>query len=136
VCTECGCGFDTGLTCPKCGGRMVLVNNQATCLECGATPPADAHPSVHDEGHHHRHYPTRHAHEVGAKPNDLTKLRVLLPHWIAHNEEHADNFRQWAVRVREMGRDESARQIEAAVARMAACNRALDAALQSLEEMG
>jgi hypothetical protein len=133
MCTECGCGLDTGLTCPECGGRMVLINNQATCLECGATPPADAHTAVHDEGHHHHH--TRHAHEGKAELDDLIKLRVLLPHWIEHNEEHADSFRQWVARAREMGQDEAARRIEEAVARMVACNQALEAALNSLGEM-
>jgi hypothetical protein len=28
--------------------------------------------------------------------NDVEKLRVLIPHWIKHNEEHADEFRRWA----------------------------------------
>jgi len=109
---------------------MVLINNQATCLECDATFPADAHPPEH-EGHHHHH---EHAHEGETATDDLAKLRVLLPHWITHNEEHADGFRQWAARTREIGQGESARQIEAAAARIAACNQALDAALKSLGE--
>jgi hypothetical protein len=28
--------------------------------------------------------------------NEQEKLRVLIPHWIEHNEEHADEFRRWA----------------------------------------
>lgn len=28
--------------------------------------------------------------------SDRDKLRLLLPHWIEHNEEHADEFRRWA----------------------------------------
>ena len=28
--------------------------------------------------------------------NDLEKLQVLIPHWIEHNNEHADEFRRWA----------------------------------------
>jgi hypothetical protein len=85
------------------------------------------------DGHHHHH---DHAHEGETPTDNLAKLRVLLPYWIAHNDDHADGFRQWAARAAEIGRDESARQIEAAAARMAACNQALDAALQSLEETG
>jgi hypothetical protein len=27
---------------------------------------------------------------------ETEKLRVLLPHWIEHNGEHADEFRDWA----------------------------------------
>ena len=30
---------------------------------------------------------------------DLEKLRVLLPHWIEHNDEHAAQFREWALRA-------------------------------------
>jgi hypothetical protein len=26
----------------------------------------------------------------------IDKLRVLLPHWIEHNGEHAGEFREWA----------------------------------------
>jgi hypothetical protein len=28
--------------------------------------------------------------------NDVERLRVLIPHWIEHYEEHADEFRHWA----------------------------------------
>jgi hypothetical protein len=28
--------------------------------------------------------------------NEMDKLRVLIPHWIEHNNEHADEFRRWA----------------------------------------
>jgi hypothetical protein len=28
--------------------------------------------------------------------NEQEKLRVLIPHWIEHNEEHAKEFRRWA----------------------------------------
>jgi hypothetical protein len=31
--------------------------------------------------------------------NERDKLRVLLPHWIEHNAEHAGEFRQWADRA-------------------------------------
>lgn len=27
---------------------------------------------------------------------ETDKLRVLIPHWIEHNGEHADEFRGWA----------------------------------------
>jgi len=31
--------------------------------------------------------------------SDIEKLRVLLPHWIEHNGEHANEFREWADRA-------------------------------------
>lgn len=30
---------------------------------------------------------------------EIKKLRVLLPHWIEHNSEHAGEFRKWAERA-------------------------------------
>jgi len=62
------------------------------------------------------------------------KLRILLPHWIEHNEEHAASFQRWVARARELGWEGTAQGIEEAVERMAACNEALSAALKGLEE--
>ena len=31
--------------------------------------------------------------------NDTDKLRILLPHWVEHNGEHAAEFRKWAAKV-------------------------------------
>ena len=31
--------------------------------------------------------------------DEVEKLRVLLPHWIEHNGEHAAEFRGWAGRA-------------------------------------
>jgi MOSC domain-containing protein YiiM len=63
------------------------------------------------------------------------KLRVLLPHWMEHNAEHAAEFRRWAGVT-----GEAAADIEAAAARMDAANEALSQALVKLggpvEHMG
>ena len=87
------------------------------------------------EEHHHEH--TGHVHEeTKAEPDDLTKLCILLPHWIEHNDEHAASFQRWGVRARELGQEETAQRIEEAVERMAACNRALTAAVEALGGSG
>ena len=62
------------------------------------------------------------------------KLRILLPHWIEHNEEHAESFQEWVGKAREMGLEAVAKQIEVAVERMTACGEALVAALRELEK--
>jgi hypothetical protein len=31
--------------------------------------------------------------------NDLDKLRVMLPHWINHNQGHGGEFAQWAEKL-------------------------------------
>ncbi len=74
-----------------------------------------------------------HKHDQTAS-DDLAKLRILLPHWIDHNDEHAASFREWAERAREIGLEAVAKQMEVAVERMAACGEALAAALKELEK--
>ena len=34
--------------------------------------------------------------------DEITKLRMLLPHWIAHNGEHALEFKEYAGRAGEV----------------------------------
>lgn len=36
---------------------------------------------------------------------EIKKLRILIPHWIEHNDEHAAEFRQWAQKAGEAGAD-------------------------------
>jgi len=82
-----------------------------------------------EQTHKHGHSSLEHRY-----PNELAKLRVLLPHWIDHNEEHAASFRRWADKARALGQEETAQRIEEAVERMAACSQALAAALKELEK--
>ena len=60
-------------------------------------------------------------------PTDLEKLRVLLPHWIEHNAEHAGEFRTWA----ERGGGAGERILEAAQY-LEFANQALKKALEKL----
>jgi hypothetical protein len=59
--------------------------------------------------------------------DEVEKLRVLIPHWIEHNVEHADEFREWAVRAGAAQED-----LEAAAAALKAVNEHLQVALQKL----
>jgi hypothetical protein len=60
-------------------------------------------------------------------PVSEDKLRVLLPHWIDHNGEHAKEFRQWA------GRAGPAEQpIRAAAELVEEANARLEKALEAL----
>lgn len=78
---------------------------------------------VHSYGHAHK----------GPSGDDLAKLRLLLPHWMEHNEEHAASFREWAARAREHGQDAAAEAIAEAAQQMEAVNAALERALHALE---
>jgi rubrerythrin len=58
---------------------------------------------------------------------ETEKLRVLLSHWIEHNQEHADEFRRWAEKA-----GDAAPDVLAAAQRMGQVNQALAAALEKL----
>lgn len=59
--------------------------------------------------------------------DEKDKLRVLIPHWIEHNEAHAAEFRQWAGQAGEAGAD-----ILAAAEGMKQVNETLETALEKL----
>ena len=59
--------------------------------------------------------------------NEQDKLRVLIPHWIEHNREHAGEFQQWAEGAGEAGED-----IQEAAEAMLRVNQSLAIALQKL----
>jgi predicted RNA-binding protein len=45
---------------------------------------------------------------------DLEKLQLLLPHWIEHNAEHADELRSWADSMQHSGKVDVAKMLSAA----------------------
>jgi hypothetical protein len=59
--------------------------------------------------------------------DEVEKLRILIPHWIDHNKEHAEEFRSWSSKAGNV-----AAKIEAAAARMEAVNDVLQEALLQL----
>jgi alcohol dehydrogenase class IV len=66
-----------------------------------------------------------------ATTSEEDKLRVLLPHWIEHNAEHAAEFRRWAKAA-----GLAAADVEEAADQMLAANEALSAALEKLGGQG
>ena len=59
--------------------------------------------------------------------NETDKLRVLIPHWIDHNKEHADEYRNWAEQA-----GAAAVDILAAADAMLDINKFLASALEKL----
>ena len=64
--------------------------------------------------HHHHHAASgSENHGIDAeKMNDTEKLKILLPHWMEHNEEHAASFESWAKTMRSIGREDVAVALE------------------------
>jgi hypothetical protein len=58
---------------------------------------------------------------------DIDKLRVLIPHWVEHNNEHAEEFRQWAEKSVDASKD-----LMAAAEAINTVNQALTAGLEKL----
>lgn len=63
---------------------------------------------------------------------DVERAMKLLPHWMEHNAEHAEEFRQWAQRVRATGAGEAADHIVSAAEAMERARDELAAALAGL----
>lgn len=64
----------------------------------------------------------------------MERLKVLLAHWIEHNEEHAKEFMEWAERAKEEGIDPAICEgIARAARQMEGANSSLREALERLQ---
>ncbi|RLD10327.1 MAG: hypothetical protein DRI56_02880 [Chloroflexota bacterium] len=65
--------------------------------------------------------------------NEKDKLRVLLPHWIEHNQEHAQEFMDWIEKIGQTMIDEDViTDVQGAAKAMETVNAQLQAALEKL----
>ncbi|KZL92680.1 hypothetical protein [Clostridium magnum] len=90
-------------------------------------------------GHNHVHRGHSHAHEVSADcdcKSDLSKdeetLRILLDHWVEHNESHEDGFKEWVKKAISMGKLETAEFIQKAVEFMQEADKMLMEAKENM----
>lgn len=58
------------------------------------------------------------------------KLRVLLQHWIDHNQGHAEEFEKWRLIANDEGASTVANHIADAITSMAKANASLSEALK------
>ena len=66
--------------------------------------------------------------------DDASKLKVLLSHWVEHNEEHAEEFTNWALKAKAGGKGSVHDHMMKAVQQMKGDNKSLLAALEGLKE--
>ncbi len=45
--------------------------------------------------------------------DDLEKLKMLLPHWMEHNDEHAKTYEAWALKMSFLGKNELSEALKA-----------------------
>ncbi len=65
--------------------------------------------------------------------DDREKLPVIIRHWIGHNEEHIEEYRQWAERADALGFAGVKARITEAVKEIIQSNNLLQEALRELE---
>jgi len=66
--------------------------------------------------------------------DDAAKLAILLSHWMEHNEEHAEEFTEWALKAKASGKGEVHDDMMKAIQQMRGANKSLLAALERLKE--
>lgn len=66
--------------------------------------------------------------------DERAKLKILLNHWIEHNKEHGQEFREWAGRARGFGAAEAYKEMLQAAREMDKASGSLVQALRKLEE--
>ena len=62
------------------------------------------------------------------------KARKLIDHWIQHNEDHAQSYREWADNFRQSGLDSAADRLETAADLTRQINLTLTGALDQIQE--
>ena len=77
------------------------------------------HHGTHDHEHDH------HTHGSSQENKDEKTLNILLVHWVNHNESHEEGFREWVDKAREMGKEETANNIEKAIDYLRQANESL-----------
>ena len=65
--------------------------------------------------------------------NERAKLRTLLNYWLQHNQEHAQEFREWASKAKTFGEAEAGEELLAAAKEMDRASESLSQALNGLK---
>ncbi|GAX60294.1 permease [Candidatus Scalindua japonica] len=62
----------------------------------------------------------------------IKKLRVLLPHWIEHNNSHMAEFRKWEGEAKKESGEEVAQLLDKAIRDMEEAGKSLSEALEKV----
>lgn len=66
-----------------------------------------------------------HANGEDGESKDEKTLKILLLHWVNHNESHEEGFREWVAKARAIGKNETAENIEKAIEYLQKANEML-----------
>lgn len=66
--------------------------------------------------------------------DERAKLRTIINYWMRHNEEHCQEFKEWADKAREFGEADAGKEILRAAQELDKTNGFLSRALSRLKE--
>ena len=64
--------------------------------------------------------------------DERVKLKTMLSYWMEHNEEHSQEFREWADKTKALGETEAAEELLQAAQEMDKANEFLSRSLTRL----
>ena len=64
--------------------------------------------------------------------NDIEKLKLMIPHWIEHNNSHCEEFAKWADIIKNTGDKNTAKLLYKAIDGLAGADKALTKIMDSL----
>lgn len=74
-----------------------------------------------------------HHHDTESNLSFEEKLVKILEHWLKHNIDHAETYKDWADKAREKGLNEAASLIENAADITAGLNEKFESAIDSVK---
>ncbi|MEJ2656854.1 MAG: hypothetical protein P8012_06610 [Desulfobacterales bacterium] len=80
--------------------------------------------------HHHHHN-----HEIKSTLSFDEKMIKLLEHWIKHNEDHAQTYRDWAQKAKEKNNNEVAQLLEDSAEMTLMISKKFESAIKSMDKV-
>jgi hypothetical protein len=62
--------------------------------------------------HHHHNHNHNHDHDIESTLSFDEKMIKLLEHWIKHNDDHAETYKDWAKKAKEKNMDKAGALLE------------------------
>lgn len=66
--------------------------------------------------------------------DEIKKLKILLNHWIEHNDEHAKAYQDWAKKAMILGNEEVSKIFEILYYETEKMNRLIEKAMEKLDK--
>ena len=85
--------------------------------------------SVSMTHHHHDH-----DHEMQSTLSFDEKMIKLLEHWIKHNDDHAQTYREWAQKAKEKNKSKAALMLEDAAEMTLSISKKFESAMKLIDE--